>query len=81
MLVFGILLVFIAGIDIFLLQRLMAMARSSVSLLDDLIFSSSISVALYLLPGLFAGIGVNMVSHVLVSHLAVAEKRFERVHE
>lgn len=30
----------------------------------------------YLLPTLFAGTGLNIVSHVLITHLAVAERRF-----
>ena len=76
-LVFGVLLIFIAGIDIFLLQRLTTAAQHSASTLDDLVFGPQIAVALYLLPGLFAGIGVNMISHILVSHLIKAEKRFD----
>jgi hypothetical protein len=75
-LLLGIILIALSGVDIFLLQRLTAMARSSPSLLDDQIFASEISTALYLLPALLAGVGVNMLSHVLISHLAEAEKRF-----
>jgi hypothetical protein len=73
----GFLLVSKSGITIFLLQRLAIMARSTPSLLDDRIFDSGISFALYFIPILFAGIGVNMLSHALISHLADAERRFD----
>lgn len=77
-LLFALGLIAISGIDIVLLQRLAEMAKSSPSLVDDHIFASQLSVALYLLPALFAGVGVNMISHVLISHLSQAEKQFER---
>ena len=77
---FGLSLLAISGIDVFLLQRLAALARSSPSLVDDRFFASELSVALYVLPVLFAGIGVNMISHVLIRHISQAEKRFEREH-
>jgi hypothetical protein len=60
------------------MQHLAGMAKNTPSLLDDRIFASEISVALYLLPVLFAGIGVNMISHVLTSHLVDAERQFDR---
>ena len=76
-LLLGITLIVLAGIDIVLLQRLADMARQSPSHIDDKIFASELSAALYLLPALFAGVGVNLVSHVLIRHLVEAEKRFE----
>ena len=75
---FGLSLVAVAGTNVFLLQRLALMAHSSPSLLDDRFFASELSVALYVLPVLFAGIGVNMISHVLIRHLTKAERRFEQ---
>ncbi len=72
----GLLLVLIAGVDVFLLQALSAAARASPSLADDAVFTSELSVALYLFPATFGGIGVNMISHVLLRHLAEAERRF-----
>jgi hypothetical protein len=63
------------------LQRLAQMAKDSHFLLDHNVFASELSVALYLLPVLFAGIGVNMVSHILISHLTEAESRFEQEHK
>lgn len=79
-LLFGVSLIAISGVNIFLLQRLAQMAKESPSLLDDKMFTSEISVALYLLPAVFAGIGVNILSHVLIGHLAHAEKKFDREH-
>ena len=77
-LLFGVILVVIAGANVVLLQRLAAMATASPSLLDNRLFSSEISLALYLLPALFAGLGINIISHVLITHLSDAERQFER---
>lgn len=79
-LAFGLALVVIAGVDVYLLQVLAHAARLSPSLVDDTVFGSEISTALYLLPALFGGVGVNIVSHVLVRHLVGAERTFEREH-
>jgi len=77
-LLFGVLLVITAGVDVYLLQALARLARASASTVDDALFASEVSIGLYLLPVLFGGIGVNLVSHVLVSHLERAESRFDR---
>jgi hypothetical protein len=79
-LIFGFVLIALSGMDIYLLQILSSMAKHSSSLLDDKIFSSEISVALYLLPALFAGTGINLVSHILINHLNEAETRFDKKH-
>ena len=79
-LAFGVILVAIAGIDVYLLQSLAASARLTPSLADDTVFVSELSMALYVLPVLFGGIGVNIVSHVLIRHLIDAEQRFTRQH-
>ena len=76
----GVCLIALAGIDLFLLLRLTGMAKRSLSLIDDQFFLSEFSVALYLLPALFAGLGVNVLSHILMSHLTDAEHRFDREH-
>lgn len=31
-------------------------------------------------PAVFAGIGVNLISHVLIEHLFRAERNFDRTH-
>jgi hypothetical protein len=77
-LLFGVLLIGIAGTSVALLQYLADYARHSPNLFDDRAFNSEISMALYLLPALFAGIGINMISHLLISHLADAEQRYDR---
>ena len=72
-LAFGIGLIGISGVTVYLLQRLSELARLSPVLSDERIFASGISVTLYLLPAFFAGIGVNIISQVLVTHLIRAE--------
>ena len=79
-LLLGLVMIVLAGVDVFLLQQLKWLAQSSSSITDDFFFVSELSVALYLLPALFAGIGINMVSHVLMHHLVDAELRFDREH-
>jgi hypothetical protein len=74
----GLLLVAIAGFDFYLLQALARMARLTPSLADDAIFDSEVTVGLYVLPALLAGVGINVTSHVLVQHLTDAQQRFAR---
>ena len=76
-LLLGLSLVAIAGVDVYLLQSLATLAKLTASVADDAIFASEVSLALYLLPAMFGGIGINIVSHVLVSHLNEAETRFK----
>jgi hypothetical protein len=73
---FGFVLIGIAGANVYLLQSLAVLAKFSPSLRDDAIFLSELSVALYLFPAMFGGIGINLVSHILVSHLQDAESKF-----
>jgi hypothetical protein len=73
----GLFLVAIAGIDIYLLQALKHRARETPSTADDVIFDSEITVGLYVLPALLAGIGVNIASHVVIQHLSDAQRRFD----
>ena len=74
---FGMLLVVIAGIDVFLLQFLAQEAKATKSIFDDTIFLGQVSLALYLFPAMFAGLGVNLLSHALVKHLNKAEEIFD----
>ena len=76
----GLLFTAIAGVDVYLLQWLSHLAAKTASVLDDEVFLSEVGVALYVLPLLFGGIGVNLVSHVLVRHLTKAERRFDTEH-
>ncbi|WP_240531386.1 hypothetical protein [Variovorax boronicumulans] len=76
-LAFGLLLIALAGADIFLLRALARLAQATPSLADDLVFSSELSIALYIFPAAFGTIGLNMVSHVLMHYLKQKEARFE----
>ena len=77
-LVLALVLITLSGIDFVLLQKLAEKANLSSSAFDDRMFVTELSMALYLLPAVFAGIGVNLVSHVVIRHLNLAESRFER---
>ena len=79
-LLLGFALVAVAGLDVYFLQSMAAAARLTPSLADDAVFLSEISAALYLLPAMFGGIGVNIISHVLVGHLVEAERQFAQEH-
>jgi hypothetical protein len=68
-------LVTLAGVDIYLLQALKRMAQATVSTADDLLFNSEITIGLYVLPALLAGLGVNIASHVILQHLSEAQTR------
>ncbi|PTU30358.1 hypothetical protein [Stenotrophobium rhamnosiphilum] len=74
---FGLLLVALAGIDVYLMKSLETLARLSASLADDAIFVSEVSVALYVFPIVLGGVGVNLISHVLITHLLRAERQFD----
>lgn len=77
-LAFGFALVVIAGVDVYLLQSVATAAKLTRSLADDAVFLSELSLALYLLPAMFGGIGINVVSHILVRHLEEAEAMFQK---
>ncbi len=80
-LLFGAMLLVLAGLDVILLQKLALMAKNSMSGADDRIFSSETSVSLYLLPAFLGGVGTNVISHILIRHLREAEDQFERERE
>jgi len=79
-LLLGLALVVIAGFGVWFLQHLQIRVRGTLSLADDALFDSEVSIALYLFPLMFGGVGVNLISHVLVTHLVGAERRFDRSH-
>lgn len=79
-LVLALTLLAIAGVDVFLLQRLTEMSKLSPSLVDDAVFNSEVTIGFYLLPALFAGIGIDVISHVLIRHLDKAQEKFRREH-
>lgn len=77
---FAVVLLLLSALDVFLLQSLSDQSKATVSLLDDRLFSTELALALYLLPAVFAGVGVNLLSDILISHLKEAERRFDRQH-
>ena len=79
-LTFGLVLIAISGLDVYLLQTLAAESRLTHSLMDNAIFNSEMSLSLYAFPFLFGGVGINMVSDMLVGHLMNAEERYEQQH-
>ena len=79
-LVFGVVLLLVSGVDIYLLQVLTHMVKTTASHFDNSVFLSEISLALYLLPVTYGGIVVNLISHVLIRHLNNAERRFDQNH-
>lgn len=76
-LVFACLLIALSGVDVFLLQTLSRLGKDALDSPEGWLFSSELSVALYVLPALFAGVGINLISHVLIDHLVKAEHRFD----
>lgn len=64
-------LILLSGLDIVFLKAVMALARHSHSLIDDAVFLSEYSLALYMLPLLAAGLGINLLSHVITQHLRI----------
>jgi len=77
----GVLLVMISAVDVYLLHALNALAQHSPSHIDDVVFSSELTIALYAFPVLYGGVGVNVVSHLLVDHLLKAERLSDRQHD
>ena len=72
-LTFGVSLLLLSALDLILLPVLYNEAKQSLSTSDDVVFASSYSVALYLLPLISAGLGINLVGHCLRSRLKFAE--------
>ena len=77
---FGVALVLIAGVDEYLRQTPASLAKTTPSLADNEVIMSELTISLYVLPVVFGGIGVNLISHVRLRHLTEAEKRFDREH-
>ncbi|MBB3214291.1 nitrogen fixation/metabolism regulation signal transduction histidine kinase [Herbaspirillum sp. Sphag1AN] len=75
---FGVSLLLMAGADIILLRKLALMASNALSGSEDKFFNSEMAVSLYLLPAFLAGVGVNIISHILIRRLREAEDQFER---
>jgi len=77
MLVFGVLLTAFAGMDLFHLRALSIEALQTPCLADDLMFSSALSIALYVLPAVLGAWGANAASHAFVRCFRPQEGHFE----
>ncbi|MFZ4481081.1 MAG: hypothetical protein ACOYNZ_14440 [Rhodoferax sp.] len=77
-LLFASVLIALSALDVYLLQLLAMSAKASLSKVDDTVFSSELSIAVYILPAVFAGIAVNLVSNILNKHLDAAELKFDQ---
>jgi hypothetical protein len=74
-LLLGVTLVTVAAVDIGLLHSLASGAGSTATKLDD-VFASEMAIGLYLVPALFGGVGIDLISTVLRNHLQAAEHRY-----
>lgn len=74
---FAMLLILIAAVVLYLLQTLKQLSHHTGTPLDDQVFNSEITVALYIIPALLTGVAINLISHVLLNHLKIAEKRYQ----
>ena len=70
-LLLGLTLVAIAAADTGLLHSLQMDTSSS----RDDFFTSEMAIGLYLVPALFGGVGIDLISSVLRNHLQAAEHR------
>ena len=71
---FGTILTIISGVDVYLLQILSKNVLITASTLDNEIFSSEISAALYLFPAVYAGIGITLMTDVVTYHLTITDE-------
>jgi hypothetical protein len=76
--VLSIILIVLGGIVAVLLQMLATRVKATPEIGDDMIFASEFSIALYILPLLLAGIGMNLLTRVLNDHVIFVELADER---
>ncbi|MEI7435939.1 MAG: hypothetical protein WCL16_03915 [bacterium] len=76
--VIAIALIVLSGLDVILIKRLSMISKMTMDISDNLIFASEFSVALYMLPVIMAGIGVNLLTHVMSEHLIIAELEYDK---
>ncbi len=68
---FALALLILACVDFVLLGRVASLAHRTPDLLDDRVFLSEASAALYILPLVCAGVGINLLSFVITQHLRI----------
>ncbi|MEJ8853110.1 hypothetical protein WKW79_00930 [Variovorax robiniae] len=72
----GVTLIVIAAADVCMLHGLQMATSKSTSRFDNF-FDSELAVGFYLIPALFGGIGIDLVSSVFRRHLEAAEHRYK----
>ncbi|NOT16710.1 MAG: hypothetical protein HOP20_01415 [Sulfuriferula sp.] len=77
----GLTLIVVASVDAVLLHHIAHAAQQTSVLWDDKLFASELSIALYLLPLVSAGIGINILSHLLITHLTEAEQAYDHAYK
>ena len=77
--IIGVFLLILSGTDVLLLHKLNNIAKETLTLLDDKFFSSEYTFVIYVLPLFSAGIGINLLSHLLGSHLIIAELEYDHL--
>ncbi|MCI0475722.1 MAG: hypothetical protein L0Y55_05705 [Anaerolineales bacterium] len=72
---FALLLILLAGVDVLLLQQLENVARTTSSLMDDSIFLSGYSLALYILPLVLGTLGSDLLAHVIKAYIIIEHEK------
>jgi hypothetical protein len=64
-------LIALAGLDVVLITYVASLAKATRGIADDQVFRSEYTLALYLLPLISAGVGINLLSFAITQHLKV----------
>lgn len=71
---YSILLMVVSGLDVILIKAIAVLARETSGLGDDKVFLSEYSLALYLLPLITVGVGVNLLTYTITRHLRIVSR-------
>jgi hypothetical protein len=71
---YSILLMVVSGLDVILIKAIALLARQTSDLADDKVFLSEYSLALYLLPLITVGVGVNLLTYTITRHLRITSR-------
>ena len=71
---YSITLMGVSGLDAVLIKAIAVLARQTSSLADDKVFLGEYSLALYLLPLISAGVGMNLLTYTITRHLRIRSR-------
>lgn len=74
-LLFALLLIALAGTDVLLLRQLESIARKTPDLMDDRVFLSQYSLALYILPLVSGTLGSDLLAYVVTAHIIIEPEK------